>query len=260
MRRLWRLFFPFFLALHFIDISQSVSARNARAVCPRLSIVSRRPTTIPAMTMAATSTTAASVRPMGVFNAIGASSKFVVSTLAAVVLFSTESWSSMFYILAAVANGVLSKLVKNTLKIPRPSGSGKNGYGMPSSHAQSFFFFLTVLATHRRRVFGDSTPDGLGVAACVAIAGYAVVASYWRVATRLHTGAQTVAGAVLGTLVALGAARAEGLGVRALRGIFGDADDAALVAKACITIAAAAVICKREISAVLQGLKSRPGT
>jgi hypothetical protein len=196
--------------------------------------------------------------PPTVFNAIGASSKFVVSSLAAVVLFSTESWASMYYILAAVGNGVLSKVVKNALKMPRPAGSGKRGYGMPSSHAQSFFFFLTVLVTHRRRVFGPSgAAEGLGVAACAALAVYSVVASNWRVTTQLHTGAQTVAGATLGTLVALGAGHAEGLGVRGLRRCFGDADDAALVAKACITIAAAAVICKREISALIKGLRTK---
>ena len=187
-----------------------------------------------------------------------------MSSIAAVVLFtSTESWSPMFYILAAVTNGVLSKIIKNWLKIPRPVESKKNGYGMPSSHAQSFFFFLTALSINHRRIFRNPVEAAV---VCTSIAVYSVVAAYWRVVTKLHSTTQTVVGAVLGTLVALSAARVEQSGIRHLRSVFsivggGNADDAIWVAKLCITVAAALVICKREISALAEGLfknKRRP--
>ena len=232
---------------------------------PRLHVLKRQSTRqlLPTSTLSMTSTSSPSTNegPTGVFNALGASSKFIVSSIAAVVLFtSTESWSPMFYILAAVTNGVLSKVIKNSLKIPRPVESKKNGYGMPSSHAQSFFFFLTALAVNHDRVFRNRAEAAV---VCTSIAVYSVVAAYWRVVTKLHSTTQTVVGAVLGTLVALSAARVEVSGIRQLRSVFslvggGDADDAIWVAKLCITVAAALVICKREITALTEGLfKSR---
>lgn len=198
--------------------------------------------------------------PTGMFNALGASSKFIVSSIAAVILFtSTESWSPMYYILAAVSNGVLSKIVKNWLKIPRPLESKKNGYGMPSSHAQSFFFFLTALSVNHNRIFRSNLEAAV---ICSSIAVYSGVAAYWRVVTKLHSTTQTVVGAALGTIVALSASRVEHVGIRQLRAVFslvggGDADDAIWVAKLCITVAAALVICKRELSALTAGFFKR---
>ena len=198
----------------------------------------------------------------GLFNLLGASSKFVVSSMAVLALITTDSWVPVYYILAAVGNGVLSKLVKQTLKQPRPVESGEDGYGMPSSHAQSFFFFLAVLAINRARVFGN---DRAAVVVCAVLALYSSAASYWRVATNLHTIAQTLAGAVLGISVALAAARTELIGVACLRRVvallFGvqadEADEVVWAPKACITVAAAAVVCKREIKALVRLLGQR---
>ena len=202
----------------------------------------------------------------GLFNLLGASSKFVVSSMAVLALITTDSWvpvaAAVYYILAAVGHGVLSRLIKQTLKQPRPVESGEDGYGMPSSHAQSFFFFLAVLAINRARVFGN---DRAAVVVCAVLALYSSAASYWRVATKLHTVAQTLAGAVLGISVALAAARTELIGVVCLRRVvallFGvqadEADEVVWAPKACITVAAAAVVCKREIKALVRLLGQR---
>lgn len=196
---------------------------------------------------------------LGVFNALGVSSKFLVSSLAATVLLLTDSWAPLFYIIAAVTNGVLSKVIKNSLKQPRPLQSDKGGYGMPSSHAQSFFFFLMVLVVNHRRIF----PNGyIALVTCSTLAVYAVVASSWRVTTQLHTTAQTVVGGALGTLVAVGASRIESSAVHVLQRFFAmmtgetDTNHAVWTAKICITLAAMLFICKREIEALMDRLSS----
>ena len=47
----------------------------------------------------------------------------------------------------AVANAILSKVLKRAIKQPRPAGSTEGGYGMPSSHTQSLFYFFSIVAS-----------------------------------------------------------------------------------------------------------------
>jgi len=46
----------------------------------------------------------------------------------------------------AIANAIFSKVLKNVLQHERPSKSDDIGHGMPSSHAQSMFYFATYLS------------------------------------------------------------------------------------------------------------------
>ena len=193
-----------------------------------------------------------------VFNVFGVSSKFIVSSLAAIVLLWTDSWAPLFYILAAITNGLLSKVIKKTLKQPRPLQSVKGGYGMPSSHAQSFFFFLTVLVVNHQRIF----PNGyLALITCFALAVYTVVANSWRITTRLHTTAQTVVGGMLGAAVAISASRIESTSTQLLQRFFvmmtgeNDTHHAVWTAKIFITLAAMLFICKREIESLTDWLR-----
>lgn len=62
-----------------------------------------------------------------------------------VVLSINDSWCPLYFVLGGCGNAVLSKLFKMVLKQPRPTASIKVGYGMPSSHTQALFYFLTVL-------------------------------------------------------------------------------------------------------------------
>lgn len=79
---------------------------------------------------------------------VGETAKVIVSGTAGIVLIShSASWKPLYYITGAVINAIFSKVLKNILKIPRPVESGENGYGMPSSHSQSLFYFFSVLSS-----------------------------------------------------------------------------------------------------------------
>lgn len=82
----------------------------------------------------------------------------------------------MFYILLAVANAILSKVLKRAIKQPRPVGSSEGGYGFPSSHTQSLFYFFSIVAS---LALGTCQQLTLPRALLVAIVGtYAFLARY----------------------------------------------------------------------------------
>jgi hypothetical protein len=127
-------------------------------------------------------------QPRGIFNIVGASAKFFVSGVATLVLYSTDSWVPLYYILGAVLNGALSRGMKNTLKQPRPPQSDKGGYGMPSSHTQSFFFFLTAVSLNSLRFM--SFREAIVLSLLILL--YSCVASYWRVVSGVHSLSQVL--------------------------------------------------------------------
>ena len=87
------------------------------------------------------------INKSNVINFIGESAKIIVSSTAGIILLSqSTSWKPLYYITGAVINAICSKLLKNIFKMPRPNESNKDGYGMPSSHAQSLFYFLSILS------------------------------------------------------------------------------------------------------------------
>lgn len=137
-------------------------------------------------------------------NFIGLSAKVLVSTTAMLLVLISDSWVPLLYIFGGVVNAILSKVIKKILKQPRPAESKKGGYGMPSSHAQALFYFATVVSLLLQR-------DALAtkwqvICSCIGSAAmylYAVIASRWRVVTKLHSKTQTYVGAFLGTLVAI---------------------------------------------------------
>ena len=104
-------------------------------------------------------------------------------------------------ILAAIANALLSKVLKYVINAARPAGAALADPGMPSSHAQSLFFFAMYLAcgaiswpapsetlnhTTMRRV------------AAVAIIAVAALLTLLRVKSGLHTMAQIGVGGAIG--------------------------------------------------------------
>ena len=77
---------------------------------------------------------------------IGESAKFVVSGIAGTIIISQPtSWKPIYYVFMGVINGLLSKILKSIIKMPRPPNSSEDGYGMPSSHTQSIVYFWSVL-------------------------------------------------------------------------------------------------------------------
>jgi membrane-associated phospholipid phosphatase len=87
---------------------------------------------------------------------IGKSAKYIVSLIAAFFIIFNESWIPMYYILCGVVNSTLSKILKHIFKQPRPIKSVKKGYGLPSSHAQSIFYFATIVSISSFRYFTNS--------------------------------------------------------------------------------------------------------
>lgn len=125
---------------------------------------------------------------------IGRSAKITVSSAAGLAVIATPQWQPAYYVAGAMLNGILSKVLKRIIREPRPVGSRKKGYGMPSSHACSLFFFSAALLANARARSHVISPL-VGIVALI----YSVVASSYRVSSRLHTAAQTVVGALVGT-------------------------------------------------------------
>ena len=135
---------------------------------------------------------------------IGASAKNTVSSIAMVVVLLSSSWSPLFFIIMGVFNAILSKVLKNIIKQPRPLSSAKPGYGMPSSHAQSLFYFSTVLSlTFFRSALSSKSLAIVSVFSSMMIYIYAILASSWRVVKNLHSVQQTIVGCVIGLITGI---------------------------------------------------------
>ena len=72
--------------------------------------------------------------------------RWVVSGSAAIVVAYRRDAASILCILGAVLNALLSKVLKRLLNEARPAGAPLADPGMPSSHAQSLFFFASYLS------------------------------------------------------------------------------------------------------------------
>ena len=73
--------------------------------------------------------------------------RWVVSVCAALTLAYRRDAASALCIVGAVLNALLSKVLKRVLNMSRPTGARLADPGMPSSHAQSLFFFASYLST-----------------------------------------------------------------------------------------------------------------
>ncbi len=105
---------------------------------------------------------------------IGKSAKYAFVLGSVGVIIAVEAWEPLYYLVGAITNAVLSKLLKIIIRQPRPPLSPKASYGMPSSHAQSMCYFLAVIPTR--------LPQDCGLpftaAVFVFVALYTVVSRY----------------------------------------------------------------------------------
>jgi dolichyldiphosphatase len=76
---------------------------------------------------------------------IGASAKHCVIATVCLVVLKIDSILPTYYVVVAMGNAVLSKVLKKIIREPRPTSSPKKGHGMPSSHAQSIYYFAALL-------------------------------------------------------------------------------------------------------------------
>jgi hypothetical protein len=106
---------------------------------------------------------------------VGSSAKTLVIILASsIVLFSPSSWLPVYYCSMSLLCSSISKSIKNTLRWPRPEGSPEVGYGMPSSHAQAFFFWFSAISL-KLLVYTDKIHP-LSYILCPMVGTYSVMA------------------------------------------------------------------------------------
>lgn len=129
---------------------------------------------------------------------IGLSTKHLVSLLCMCLIFLSDSYKPIYYISGAVTNAILSKILKRTFRIPRPAGCKKGGYGMPSSHAQTLFYFLIVLSLN---LMNSSLNQYLVNIISFLFLIYVIISSYWRISSGLHTLYQTLVGCFVGIII-----------------------------------------------------------
>ena len=101
-------------------------------------------------------------------------------------------------LIGALLNAVNGKVLKLILGQNRPNTSTKSSYGMPSSHANSLFYFVSFLS------FAAYDKYGLRVAAMTFLLTflYSYSVCYCRVHLRRdHTWLQVIVGATFGSLV-----------------------------------------------------------
>lgn len=127
----------------------------------------------------------------------GKYAKILVSSIAFMFISLSDSWGPSYFVVGGIGNSILSKILKKIIKQPRPDRSTSDGYGMPSSHAQSIFYFITIAALliqqHQSKLFS--------IPMTAILFTYAFFANKWRVQTGLHTITQTLVGAGIGSIV-----------------------------------------------------------
>lgn len=137
-------------------------------------------------------------------DALASRARWLVSGSAGVVLLLRRDAVVVSFLLGAIANALVTKVLKWGLAIPRPDGAPLADPGMPSSHASSLFFFATWLgaAALARRADDDlGLATALGLVALLVCTATALAA--WRVRRGLHSADQVLVGALLGAGAAL---------------------------------------------------------
>eukprot|EP00962_Isochrysis_galbana_P022781 scaffold6814_cov117-Isochrysis_galbana.AAC.2 len=140
----------------------------------------------------------------------------VVSAVAATLLCRRDA-AAVLCVSGAVLNALLSKIMKRVINEARPAGARLSDPGMPSSHAQSLFFFAAYLSAAAVRaetlpafaiaesglpsfIRVGSTTERATVCAALALV-LAVAAASMRVSDGLHTREQVGVGAIVGGLM-----------------------------------------------------------
>jgi membrane-associated phospholipid phosphatase len=125
--------------------------------------------------------------------AVGSSTTMVVSGAFFVVLAWKRDALMVSFFIGAIANGILSKVLKRIINQTRPPELEEadihlkpSDNGMPSSHAMSLGFISTFIALNLPWTQ-------------IPLAVYAVVSLAYRVQVKLHTWQQVVVGSVIGS-------------------------------------------------------------
>ena len=120
--------------------------------------------------------------------------KWVVSGSAFLTLVVRRDAATCVFLIGAILNAVLGKILKALFKVKRPATSTLHDPGFPSSHAMSLFFFAAYLSL----VAPGVLPPAPARWAAVALHAAAAAASLARVRGGLHTHRQVLGGAAFG--------------------------------------------------------------
>eukprot|EP00053_Salpingoeca_punica_P023707 m.11208 g.11208 ORF g.11208 m.11208 type:complete len:152 (+) comp5537_c0_seq1:30-485(+) len=131
---------------------------------------------------------------------------WMVSSTAFAVLFYRRDWPTFIFVAGSLLNAALGKTLKYVLKHERPistTAAAPKTHGMPSTHANSLFFFAVHLSLNTLAC-RDWQPASQWLIVG-SLFSYASAVSLTRVYIEpVHTLAQVVAGVALGTVCAAG--------------------------------------------------------
>ena len=126
--------------------------------------------------------------------------KVFVSGATFLVLAYKRDVQSAAFLLGAVSNALFSKILKRLINASRPQGAQLSDPGMPSSHAQSLFFFAGYLGTGAMLWPSLQLEPAVRLAAAGATVALASTLTLLRVHAGLHTLAQVAVGACIGAV------------------------------------------------------------
>ncbi|XP_051149488.1 lipid phosphate phosphatase epsilon 2, chloroplastic-like [Andrographis paniculata] len=122
-------------------------------------------------------------------------SKWVVSIVIGAIIVWRHDAEALWAATGAVVNTVLSITLKKLFNQQRPVSTLRSDPGMPSSHAQSFFYMLTLLNVSIMERWGINLFTAILFTMFFAAASYF---SWLRVSEQFHTTKQVIVGAVVG--------------------------------------------------------------
>ncbi|KAK3155027.1 hypothetical protein QOZ80_2BG0197900 [Eleusine coracana subsp. coracana] len=123
-------------------------------------------------------------------------SKWLVSACFSFAALWKHDVEIMWILLGAVANSLLSLILKKMLNHERPTPALRSDPGMPSSHAQSIFYGATILDLSLFYWLGTNY---LTMILAPAVLSVAIYLSWLRVSQGLHTLNQVIVGATVGS-------------------------------------------------------------
>ncbi|XP_051148471.1 lipid phosphate phosphatase epsilon 1, chloroplastic-like isoform X2 [Andrographis paniculata] len=127
-------------------------------------------------------------------------SKWVVSIVIGATIVWRHDAEALWAATGAVVNTALSITLKKLFNQQRPVSRLRSDPGMPSSHAQSFFYMLTLLNVSFMERWGINLFTAILFTMLFVVASYF---SWLRVSQQFHTSEQVIAGAVVGSAFAI---------------------------------------------------------
>lgn len=131
-----------------------------------------------------------------VLSLVNESTKWTVSSLAALFLIFKQEPSVLWALLGSIVSSFINKALKKVINQQRPASARKEDPGMPSSHANSLAFLGTYSSLALAQYYSTE--------AAVALFICSMFLTWLRVALGYHTYPQVIVGFCLGSTTAIG--------------------------------------------------------